>query len=372
MNRDSLQKISANVVGGIFMLLCIQGTMANAVETQLFGNIIYNNSENDSTWSASADLFAAYKVNDKTSVLVELIAENMSEETHIEAERWWLKYSYSDGLNFAFGRFHTPIGYWNKNFHHGAFLFDTVDRPFYLTFEDIGGFLPTHYVGANLSGKLYQTAGELSYQLLVANNQKVTPGSHHGHGGDGKVDVSPQADTLFDDNLQLGFSATFKPDSLPVQFGFYTSRQTMSGENIILGEQLISSLTDIFKQQLWAIDFKGNWGDIELIAEYLDARNEAVASSNASYRATAGYVQLGYSLSPDRKISFRTAALEFEQQDPYFNLFRQAAKVRSSLAYRYDFNLNTAIKLQWSYNDYKHHIMPSENEFAVQLSLFFP
>ena len=35
----------------------------------------------------------------------------------------------SDRLKVSFGRYHTPINYWNTAFHHGQWLQTTISRP---------------------------------------------------------------------------------------------------------------------------------------------------------------------------------------------------------------------------------------------------
>ncbi len=49
--------------------------------------------------------------------------------------------------SFWLGRFHNPIGYWNMQFHHGAFLQTTVSRPGIMAFETSGGLIPNHLTG---------------------------------------------------------------------------------------------------------------------------------------------------------------------------------------------------------------------------------
>ena len=46
------------------------------------------------------------------------------------------------------GRTHTSFGYWNNAYHHGRWLQPTIERPRWVAFEDDGGILPVHWVGA--------------------------------------------------------------------------------------------------------------------------------------------------------------------------------------------------------------------------------
>jgi hypothetical protein len=46
-----------------------------------------------------------------------------------EVERSIIRFEHNDYLKVSFGRYHTPINYWNTAFHHGQWLQTTVSRP---------------------------------------------------------------------------------------------------------------------------------------------------------------------------------------------------------------------------------------------------
>lgn len=70
-------------------------------------------------------------------------------DTVVDVERAYLEYRTSHWLLSA-GRTHAEFGYWNNAFHHGRWLQLTIDRPRVLRFEDAGGMLPIHQVGATI------------------------------------------------------------------------------------------------------------------------------------------------------------------------------------------------------------------------------
>ncbi|HEY2012323.1 MAG TPA: hypothetical protein VGH38_02430, partial [Bryobacteraceae bacterium] len=45
---------------------------------------------------------------------------------NVEVERSIIRFDQSDHLKLSFGRYHTPISYWNTAFHHGSWLQTTV------------------------------------------------------------------------------------------------------------------------------------------------------------------------------------------------------------------------------------------------------
>ena len=63
-----------------------------------------------------------------------------------EVERSIIRFEHNDYFKASFGRYHTPINYWNTAFHHGQWLQTTVSRPEMTQFG--GRFIPVHFIGA--------------------------------------------------------------------------------------------------------------------------------------------------------------------------------------------------------------------------------
>lgn len=89
----------------------------------------------------------------------------------VDVERLLLQYSHNDYFNFAVGRYHTAIGYYNTAYHHSTWLQTAIGRPFLFAFEDEGGILPTHEVGASISGRLPSGSLGLHYIVEVGNGR---------------------------------------------------------------------------------------------------------------------------------------------------------------------------------------------------------
>jgi hypothetical protein len=118
------------------------------------------------------DLYMVARLSERFSFLGETVFESgQNGETVVDLERVFLKYSWSDAFHASAGRTHTPIGYWNTAYHHGALLQPTIDRPEALRFEDDGGLLPVHAVGLELSGHLPAGPGHFDYVANVANGR---------------------------------------------------------------------------------------------------------------------------------------------------------------------------------------------------------
>ncbi|HVU02036.1 MAG TPA: hypothetical protein VHE30_09800 [Polyangiaceae bacterium] len=79
-------------------------------------------------------------------------------------ERIQTEYSVSDALKFTGGYFFTPWGIWNVD--HGTPTLISLLLPSFIA----DGYLPTHTLGAQLSGSFYTGNWELGYHAYVGNN----------------------------------------------------------------------------------------------------------------------------------------------------------------------------------------------------------
>ena len=59
-----------------------------------------------------------------------MVVEDLNDRAIVDIERLWVGYTFDDLLIARAGRFHTALGYWNTEYHHGKHLFLSVDRPF--------------------------------------------------------------------------------------------------------------------------------------------------------------------------------------------------------------------------------------------------
>lgn len=86
-----------------------------------------------------------------------------------EVERLIIRYDVNDYFKASFGRYHTPINYWNTAFHHGAWLQTTISRPEMIEFG--GSFLPVHFIGALAEGVLPAGGLNFNYNAGLGNGR---------------------------------------------------------------------------------------------------------------------------------------------------------------------------------------------------------
>lgn len=100
-------------------------------------------------------LFLTSQLTERSLVLTEItFSEQTTGEFKSEVERLLFKYDPNDALKTSFGRFRTATSYYNKTFHHAAWLQTAVDRPLVVEFSEHGGLIPSEATGASLTGRI--------------------------------------------------------------------------------------------------------------------------------------------------------------------------------------------------------------------------
>lgn len=118
------------------------------------------------------NLFVTSDVSDKFKFLSEVVFEAGTDNLFgVDIERMLLTYSFNDYLNVSVGRYHTAIGYYNTAYHHSTWFQTATGRPFLFAFEDQGGILPIHNVGASITGKVPSGRLGLHYVAEIGNGR---------------------------------------------------------------------------------------------------------------------------------------------------------------------------------------------------------
>jgi hypothetical protein len=92
-----------------------------------------------------------------------------------EIERLQLGWRFGESKAWL-GRFHNPIGYWNTQFHHGAYLQTSITRPAIVNYEDDNGVLPTHLAGLLIEGVKENDNRGLGYAIAIATGPELADG----------------------------------------------------------------------------------------------------------------------------------------------------------------------------------------------------
>jgi hypothetical protein len=138
-----------------------------------FGDLNFSATDQRGTTSGfnlgQLDLHLASALSRKVSYFGEITFSAQPTGYTVEVERNIIRYDYNDYFKLSFGRYHTPIGYWNTAYHHGSWLQTTISRPEMVRFG--GTFIPVHFVGFLAEGNIPSGGAGLGYNVGVGNGR---------------------------------------------------------------------------------------------------------------------------------------------------------------------------------------------------------
>ena len=239
-----------------------------------------------------------------------------------ELERAIIRYDHSDRVKFSFGRYHTPVNYWNNTFHHGSWLQTTISRPEMTQFG--GSFIPVHFVGSLVEGNVPAGGLNLNYNVGVGNGR----GSIISRGGDfgdvnnhraSVLNVFARPDRFY--GLQVG--ASFYRDKISPATG-REARESIQSAHIAWQKE-----------------------NPEIIAEFANITHRDL---NGATRANsqAWYVQTAYRLPAFEKAwkpYYRFEYMHIPASDWIFRNLRSSTG--STFGVRYDLSSFAALKFEY-------------------------
>ncbi len=310
------------------LCLLLMGTIAlsasgpaSAFEFHGFADVSYQHdihdndvAENNGAFTLGPiDLYVAESLGPRLDVLLEALIESGG----VDVERLQIGYLFSDSLKAYAGRFHTALGYWNTAFHHGTFLYTTMQRPFFLRFEDDGGALPTHTVGLLLTGRRFLPSGEFSYSAVVGNGSSVTV-----ENGANILDPNTEEDP--NRNKAVGVRAAFAPTALHGwALGAGAFKSHIINTNVLVTPT--PALTIDVDQTILTADLTNAQGPWEVLADYYVVRNRDKLTGDTSTNHLY-YLQVARELAGLVTPYARHEQLSLDESDSYWSPFGLADK----------------------------------------------
>jgi hypothetical protein len=268
----------------------------------------------------------------------------------LQVERTIIRYDYNDYFKISFGKYHTPIGYWNTAFHHGAWLQTTISRPEMVQFG--GFFTPVHFVGVQAEGNLPSGGLGLGYNVGLGNGRSF-PFNKAGDSGD------------VNDNRAWVATVFARPArfyGLQVGGSVYRDKLTASpGHNF--GEWISSA------HAVWTKERP------EILAEFANVHHRDLQTSQ-TFNSQAFYVQLAYRLPWQEskwKPYYRYEYIHRPVTEPVWDISGSPSVVDldgSTLGVRYDITNYAAFKGE--YRNSRHGIgEPRVNGAFLQTDFTF-
>lgn len=307
----------------VLAVLSVTASPAAAQETRLQGFVDFT----AGGWSQPGtrygfglgqyDFFLTSRLADRITFLGESVFE-YDGGFIVDVERVVIAFTPKNFFHLAVGKHHTPIGYWNNAYHHGALIQPTIHRPQMFRFEDEGGVLPIHTTGVLVSGRDISRF-HLGYDIMVGNGIGSTPTEDNNRAKSVTVAVHSQLTSL----LRVGGS-------------FYLDRLSTGTPN--LGGTPLAEDVDVRLLGGYAAYLSST---LEFIGEYQRATNRIRQTREAS-GTDAVAVYGGYRLG--KVVPYlRYDELRFPGSDPYYvtDDFRQGL-----LGLRYDLAATALVRLE--------------------------
>lgn len=288
--------------------------------------------------------------NGRVRALTELNFEIDPEgEIETDLERIQIGYAFSDALTLWAGRFHSPYGYWNTAYHHGAQIQPSILRPRFLEFEDKGGILPAHDVGLWATGRLPIGDSVLHYDAWLANAPRI--------GTNGVLDQNVAGATnghaLVGMNLGLPIGgATVGVHALTGRIGGPVDGQSVADLRILGGYVF-------YDEDSW-----------EAMAEYFGFQDRNVAAGGL-HSSHAAYAHVGRTFGAwTPYVRYELASLD--QADNYFALMAQGQSYRRALlGVRYDIDPRSTVKFEFNRTRLTDRLLDNYRESRIQYAIRF-
>lgn len=300
----------------------------------------------------SLDFYLTPQFDDRVKGLIEIIFETTPEgEIATDLERMQMGYTFSDASTVWAGRFHTPYGYWNTGYHHGAQMQTSVARPRFLDFEDKGGILPAHMVGLLATGKTRVGEGKLTYDIFAGNGPQVVMGGDPGVQDYGTLSINAAGD---DNNkatsgLNVGYEASGSLDGLRVAVHALRGEVADTSDGSLATVPTTTNITELNITGGSIMYFDDDW---EILSELYVFNNTDKSGTTGKNRSSASYVQIGKAFSNWTPF-IRKEVVVLSQSDNYFTAQANGQSYnREAAGFKYDLNPKASIKIELQNSDF--------------------
>ncbi|MDH5257576.1 MAG: hypothetical protein OEX07_06195 [Gammaproteobacteria bacterium] len=269
-----------------------------------------------------------------------------------ELERLQIGLDLTTNQTLWLGRFHTPLGYWNSNYHHGLHLQTSVHRPGIIEFEEKGGALPNHITGALLEGQRFTNNGAINYSAAIG----YAPTLEHDT-------LEPYSLEASGNKLHGIIKIGYQPDETnPSESGLVIAQSTITHE----GE-----LIDQIQQQFVSLYSHQSWEKYRLLGAAFLVKNTIQYPSTDDAKASfaAGYLHGEYDIASQWTVYARVERSLGSEDDSYLALFEHSETQRNLGGIRYDVTRRQAISSEVSQRTGEHD---NHTHVSIQWSAVFP
>jgi hypothetical protein len=291
------------------------------------------------------DQFINSQLTDHLSFLGEAVFTLEEKDFEVYVMRANATYTVSNYFKVGIGRYHNPIGYWNTAYHHGVVIQPTINRPDPFIFDHMGGMMPTHTMGLQVSGD-FITRFNFGYDLLIGNGIGSTP--------------------VMDNNSQKSVTVNlhFEPvKNFKVILSGYHDFISAGTERTHMDIGGVTPKNMEMQTLNASVVYLNPSRPVEFIAEYLNYMN--TMDSVGTFSSNAFSVYAGYKIKKFTPY-IRYDQIGFQKGEPYFN---KDDSQKFVVGLRYSFNYVCVMKLE--YEKTKLEIEGNVDKVAFQFAIGF-
>jgi hypothetical protein len=309
------------------------------------------------------DFYLTPRIGDRIRGLIELNFEvdKNTGELETDLERAQLGYVFSDAATLWAGRFHSPWGYWNTAFHHGAQIQTSITRPQFLEFEDHGGIIPAHTVGLWVTGATPLGAGKLGYDLFGGNSARIDLDST-GTPGSGVLNPNNAAATNHHGSVGFNLAYVFAGALQGLKLGLHGYSATIDDNAALPNSTRVRFAGGYFAY------LENDW---EILGEYYRFSNLDLSGASGTHASSAAYVQVGRLFGRWTPYA-RAEKTSIDQTDVYFAQQAGGGSYERGVAgLRYDLDPRAALKLEANHTRFTDRVVSSFSEVRLQWAIRF-
>jgi hypothetical protein len=286
------------------------------------------------------DLFLTAELSNKLSFLGETVFgydPDSKTKFSVSIERLLLKYNLYQNNNLIVGKVHTPINYWNDNYHHGKLFYPTIDRPSVFEAE----IIPLHSTGIGFQG---QNLGKLKfgYDFMIAN-------------GIGSYEIGDN-----DSHKSWTLAAHIKPFNNWRIGASYYNDIISKGAKLHDGKDINHQVS----QQLYTASVSYFGKKYELLAEFTLGDNHTDTTGNK--KTQASYLYAGYKIKDKWVVYGRFDDLRYQAGEILFDKNNTWSYL---IGIRYKINYLSVVKLEYKHQEFE--LSGSANKISMQFAIGF-
>ncbi len=260
-----------------------------------------------------------------------VLGELLLSEKEADLERLQVGWQALPETTLWLGRFHTPLGYWHAQYHHGSFLETSISHPAITNYEDNGGILPTHATGLLVQTSKNYGASSLNMDLGLGAGPELRQQLE-------AMDVlSPGTGRH---KLNASLRIAYHPDALgPRVIGVFLNHSRIPGAGPAPREVELS-----------VAGLYANWekADVRLFGAAFAVANRLDRGNGGTEQGSfvSAYLQGEWNHHPQWTFYGRVEGAQGVDNDPYLALFPNFVRDRTMTGVRFDLSDKHALKLE--------------------------